>query len=125
MKLEDLEQIAIIDYFSHMKNISSYIIHIRNEAKRTAAENKRAKRMGLKKGVSDLFIAIPKNGYAGFFLELKAQKTQFSRAGKATKHQLSFLENMKNAGYKTGIFFGAEEAISAICDYLQIKCYLK
>ena len=98
--------------------VSDYLIHIPNEAKRSKAAGARAKRMGLKVGVSDLFLAVPAGGFSGLWIELKAPATAGHRAGKPTQAQLDWLDRMAAAGYCTCLCWGWMAAKSAIEDYL-------
>jgi len=126
LKPEEREQCALMQWAHLHNDIWPYLIHIRNEGKRSLAEGARAKRMGLMKGVSDLFLAKPKvtpdgwnnDGHAeylysgGFWIELKSQK------GKPSKEQLDFLRKMEIEGYETGIFYSWTEAANAILQYI-------
>lgn len=118
MKPEEAEQCALIEWARLHNDIWPYLIHIRNEGKRSLAEGARAKRMGLMKGVSDLFFAKPKIwAYGeeynhGFWIELKSQK------GKPSKEQLDFLRKMEIERYETGIFYCWTDAANAILEYL-------
>lgn len=66
---------------------------------------------GMLRGVPDLFLPVPKNGYFGLFIEMK------SANGKPTADQLSFLNNVGSMGYMTKICYSADEAIKTIEDY--------
>jgi len=132
LNLEEKEQMALIEWAHLHDDIWPYLIHIRNEGKRSKAEGAKAKRMGLMKGVSDLFLAKPTRirlvdellseetkkvgciviNYSGFWIELK------SKHGKPTNHQLNFLDKMKLERYKAAIFYSWTDAAKAICEYL-------
>lgn len=135
MKPEEREQCALIEWARLHDDIWPYLIHIRNEGKRSLAEGARAKRMGLMKGVSDLFLAFPickkikippKTEYNpdmflpadgmywlhGMWIELKSQK------GKPSLEQVEFLHKMHNQSYSTGIYYNWTEAANAILEYL-------
>lgn len=112
MRPEDFEQIYLIDWAFCQKDVHPYLLHVRNEGKRTLWEGAKAKRMGLKKGVSDLFFAKPVPPYHGFWIELKSKK------GRPTREQLNFLELMESVGYYVGIYYSWQEAPKAINLYL-------
>lgn len=126
LNLEEKEQMALIEWAHLHDDIWPYLIHIRNEGKRSLAEGAKAKRMGLMKGVSDLFfaqaVAIVKkntdgkitdiNMYHGFCIELKSKK------GKLSEEQKEFLERMNGQYYQTGVYYSWTDAAKAICEYL-------
>lgn len=123
LKPEEQEQIALLEWARLHDDVWPYLIHIRNEGKRSIYEGAKAKKMGLMKGVSDLFLAIPSYfptnfapissiNEAGFFIELKSKK------GKLSIEQSNFLEEMNEIGYRTGVYYCWTDAAKAICDYL-------
>jgi len=112
MKPEQFEQIYLMDWVATQADIKKYLIHIRNEGKRSWNEGRVATRMGLRKGVSDLFLALPNKKYAGMWIELKAMK------GKTTVHQREWLELMRSAGYHADVYYGWVEAAKAISEYV-------
>jgi hypothetical protein len=74
---------------------------------------------GLKKGVPDLFLAVPKpvhkGGMAGLFVEMKYGKN------KCTPAQEDWLERLHCQGYATAVCYSFEEARDTILDYLEVK----
>lgn len=104
--------------------LGSYLIKIPNEGKRSLAYGKKMKKEGLKKGASDLFLAIPllRSRYfldfyfkCGLWLEIK------KKGKKPTNEQLEFLENMRSIGYESQFKDSVDEGIQAIKDYLGIR----
>jgi hypothetical protein len=77
----------------------------------TASQAGRAKQQGMLRGVPDLFLPVPKNGYFGLFIEMK------SAHGRPTPEQLEFLNNVGSMGYMTKICYSADEAIEVIQKY--------
>jgi hypothetical protein len=78
---------------------------------------KKLKKMGLKSGVSDLFIAVARGPYHGMFLELKDQgKTYCS----VTKSQRAHIELMLKMGYQADWAPGADIAIQKIKEYMDL-----
>ena len=128
---EAQEQKTIIEYFSHSW-IGQYLIHIPNGGSRSsAAEGANLKAMGVKAGVSDLFLAHPKGWldmgdecwvkYCGLWIELKRQIKAYSSQAMAfkaaTKPQLAWLEAMEKHGYRAEVAYGADHAIKVIEAY--------
>ena len=116
MKLgaETLEMIRIFDYI-RFKKLDAFIFHIANERKTSVQAGSILKRMGVKPGVSDIFIAIPRLSFHGMFLEVKANKN------KPTDLQRKFLDDMISQGYFATWRTGADASIEAIESYLALK----
>ncbi len=111
---ETTEQIALFNWaranetlFPELKNM----FHVPNEGKRTNGPVLRA--AGLKEGVPDVFLLVPRKGFCGLAIEMK-----FGR-NKTTASQDDWLKRLKKAGYKTDVCYGFEEAREIIRDYLQ------
>lgn len=92
--------------------IGDYLIHIPNEGKRGPKAAWDAKRLGLRKGVPDLFLALPRGGYAGLWIEMK------SIGGKVTTEQQLWLLRLRNSNYRAEICEGLEAAKKALFQYL-------
>ncbi|MDZ4910613.1 VRR-NUC domain-containing protein, partial [Clostridium perfringens] len=54
------------------------IYHIPNGGKRNAREAASLKRQGVKSGVPDLHLPVPKNGYNSLYIEMKVNKNKCS-----------------------------------------------
>ncbi|HEI6845503.1 TPA: VRR-NUC domain-containing protein [Yersinia enterocolitica] len=92
--------------------IGDYLIHIPNEGKRGPKAARDAKRLGLRKGVPDLFLALPRGGYAGLWIEMKTLN------GKPTPDQNHWLNKMNEIGYLATIKFSCVEAMKTITEYI-------
>lgn len=117
-------QISIVAFANNMHvdhplggkvRLGSYLLKVTNEGKRGWCQGKKMKAEGLKKGVSDLFLAFPHKGKSGLWLELK------SKGKNPTKEQLEFLWAMRDVGYDAEIKDSVDEGIQAIKDYVGIK----
>lgn len=121
---ESDEQIALIDWANITRApngnfIGKYLIKIPNEGKRSVQMGQRYKREGLKKGVSDLFLAYPIEPYwHGLWMEGKAPNFNLA---KMPKEQLEWLSWMADRNYAIGIFKGWEDGAQMIRDYLGLK----
>ena len=69
--------------------------------------------MGVKRGVADFFLALPLNGKAGLWIELKVG------TNKPSKEQQAFLERKVQRGYDAVCVWGTEAARDAIKVYLK------
>lgn len=92
--------------------IGDYLIHIPNEGKRGPKAARDAKRLGLRKGVPDLFLALPRGGYAGLWIEMKA------RGGQSTVEQFLWLKKLDNVGYVATTCFSFSQAKDTVVKYL-------
>jgi len=72
----------------------------------------RMKREGQKKGVPDLVLACPRNGYHGLFIELKTAK------GRVSPEQSEWLQQLSEQGYRAEVCRGADAAIKTLQEYL-------
>lgn len=114
MKPEQIEHIKLMDWVRSKSHIHPFVFHIGNERKTSVQQGKLLKRMGIKAGVSDLFIGIPRGEWHGMFLELKAGKN------KPTKAQELFMQDFASQGYYCVWCQGFEEAKKLILEYVEI-----
>ncbi len=71
---------------------------------------------GVKGGVPDLFLAVPKVKYGGLFIELKTGD------GKPSQKQLDTIADLRAAGYACHIIWDSvDEVISRIAAYLNME----
>lgn len=118
---ESGEQQALIEWAdlqAHKHKELKMLVHIPNEGKRSREYGAELKRMGLRAGFPDLFLAVPKlvDGvlYGGLFIELKV------KGNKCTENQKKWLRRLSEQGYKTEVCYGCSEAIKVIKEYLGI-----
>lgn len=110
------EQAALIEWADKTVingiKIGDYLLHIPNEGKRGPKAACDEKRLGVCAGVPDLFLAIPRGGYAGLWIEMKA------KSGKLSAQQEVWLKRLEDAGYRAVCCFGFEQAVENIANYL-------
>lgn len=92
-----------------------WIYAVPNGGHRHPAVAGRLKAEGVKAGVSDVCIPIPVKGKHGAFLEMKFGKN------KLTHEQLAFSVFVKGRDYYFETCWSADEALTAIEFYLDIK----
>ena len=112
---EDTEQIGVIEWANWNLNRHpelTLLFHIPNGGKRNATEAARFKAMGVKAGVPDLFLPVPKGGFAGLWIEMKYGKN------KTTDNQVRWLGMLQKMGYKTIVCYSGTEATQALEEYL-------
>lgn len=76
---------------------------------------------GVKEGVSDIFLPVPRGSWAGLFIEMKRPKSARGRAGVTKSSQEKFIEAMVALGYGGYIAKSFEEARDVIIAYLEWK----
>ena len=87
--------------------------HFAGDVQRRAMQMNSLKAQGLIVGVSDYFLAVPTEKFAGLWLELKK-----STVKKASDNQIIFLRRQKMFGYDGAVCSGFEEASKKIDEYL-------
>ncbi len=118
LKPETVEQIKLFDWIRMNPKLRYCSLHIPNEGKRSPVMGNILKRMGMRGGVSDIFIAYPTTKYHGLWIELKA-KNAAGQYNKPTIKQIVFIEDMRIMGYEAIVCNGADMAINVIMQYLQ------
>lgn len=90
------------------------LYHIPNEGKRSVREGARMKRIGLRKGISDLCLPVARGIYHGLYIELKVLN------GRITKEQNEFLAAVREQGYCGFACYGGVSAVKVIEQYLEL-----
>ena len=70
---------------------------------------------GVKRGVPDLCLPIPRDGYHGLYLELKRVT-----GGTVSPEQRVWHAALREQGYRVEVCKGADAAWAVLCDYLGI-----
>ncbi len=114
LRSEDSEQERVVAW-ARMYEISHPVMkllhHVPNEGKRTEAYGAKMVRMGVKAGVPDLVLPVPRGKYHGLYVEMKYN------LGVLRASQVEWLEALSQQGYYTAVCYGALEAIQVIRDY--------
>ena len=111
---EETEQIHLMVWCRFMESKFpelETIYHIVNEGKRTISMGSRLKEMGLRKGMPDLCLPVPKCTYCSLYIEMKRM------GGKPTPEQINRLELLDRYGNAVAICEGAEQAQKVITAY--------
>jgi hypothetical protein len=117
---EHQEQVALVSWFRlafpkfklHLFAIPNGA-HLAGDARLRAIKMNAMKSEGFTSGVSDLFLMIPKNGYHGMWIEMKA------KTGKVSDSQKEFMAAASSMNYLAVVCYGFDEAKEAITKYLQ------
>ena len=97
------------------RDVYELAFHIPNGGQRHKAVAAKMKKEGVKKGVPDIMIALPKGDWAGLFIEFKAARPH---SASVSKEQKQWLEKLRQSGYLAVVCRGVEEAKKAVEDYL-------
>lgn len=89
------------------------IYHVPNEGKRSAVTGSRLKEMGLRPGVPDICLPVPKAGFCALYIEMK------KHGGKPTDNQIYWLNMLDRYCNCVAICEGAEAAEELITAYLK------
>jgi hypothetical protein len=90
------------------------LYHCPNGGTRNKLEAANLKRQGVKAGVPDLFLPVPRGNSHGLFLEMKVGRN------KCTDNQKKWIRNLLEQGYEVKVCYSCEEAIQVIKKYLNI-----
>ena len=87
-----------------------------NGGNRDARVGARLKMTGVKRGVPDVFLPVPKGRFAGLFIEMKkpADRGKKTQAGRTSSEQDSWLEYLAQAHYATAVCYSWEEAVNTL-----------
>lgn len=88
------------------------LMAIPNGGGRAAIDAANLKRSGVRRGAEDLFLAAPRNGYHGLFLEMKM------KGGSISDEQHAMAEYHFAQKYQSHVAWDNEQAIDLIRDYL-------
>lgn len=98
----------VMDWVRLNPEIKRLIFHIPNEGRRSQGYGRLLRDLGMRRGVSDLFIAMPRRNYHGAWIELK------SANGKLSEDQALFQLDMAQQNYFVTVCWAVEEAIETI-----------
>ena len=87
-----------------------------NGGSRHMLEAVNLKRQGVKRGVPDLCLPVPRHGRHGLYIELKRTK-----GSTTSKEQKDWIGYLNDAGYVAVVCKGFDEAKAAILEYLNPK----
>lgn len=112
---EDQEQIALVHWAAYHTICKDHLLHIPNGGSRHKLEAYKLKKMGVRKGVSDFFLAYPIDEYHGLWIELKSKR----KTARVSREQCIWLGRMECRGYAAETAYGCDGAIKIILRYLK------
>ena len=118
---ETTEQIRVIQWAKHHESeypMLKWLIHIPNGGRRDRKEAAVLRQMGVKSGVSDLFLPFPAYSHIdkfsnhGLFIEMKYGDNKVSR------DQQQFLNDMEENGYYVAVCYSYNQAVKVLEGYI-------
>lgn len=92
------------------------LFHVPNGGSRNRVEAARLQAQGVKSGIPDLCLPVPRGRFHGLYIELKRR-----RGGRIEPEQTAWLEELMKQGYSVAICRGWEAAAEIILKYLEGK----
>lgn len=115
-RAEHDEQVALIAWLRWMHPEAwAHCYAIPNGGHRHQAVAKRMKDEGVKRGVPDLCLALPRRHWHGLYVEMKAAGTT---ACSVSKEQREWIARLQTAGYQATVAHGLDDAKRVIAEYL-------
>lgn len=112
---EATEQMALIEFaqrFAGRVPELARLIHVPNGEYRAKATAGKLKAMGVQPGYPDLLLDVPRMGFHGLRVEMKAAK------GKPSAAQVEWIDYLRAAGYAVQVCYGWPAAAIVILEYL-------
>jgi hypothetical protein len=111
---EHEEQVRVIKWCDAQRDPRASLIYSHlNGLRAPLGAVVKAKAAGGRKGIPDLFLPVPSQGYHGLYVEMKRLKL-----GKISPEQKEWIARLGAMGYRVEVCKGHEVAIAIIQDYL-------
>lgn len=111
---------ALVPYIRQHPDLR-WIHAIPNGGDRNMAVASTLKATGVRSGVWDVHVPVPKNTSPGMWLEFKRPKYRSTKNGGLSDNQLAFGWAMNSLGYHMRVCYGWEEALIETLQYLRIN----
>lgn len=120
---EHAEQVAVVQWAElvtvpGLGRLGDYLFAVPNgsylgrDARTRAIVMRKLKAAGLKPGVPDLLLALPRGAWHGLFIEMKR------RGGRVSEDQVAWRDRLRGVGYAAEVCEGADAARAVIRRYL-------
>lgn len=113
--IEDAHHTALMDWIRLHPDIDAFTFHTPNGGRRNKIEAARFKAMGVKRGIPDFAIMIPRAGYHGLWVELKAPKPNDARV---TSEQREWIDKLRRNHYVAEVCYGWDAGRELIERYM-------
>lgn len=117
-EIEHDMQVALFEWARLQENVHpelGLMFAIPNGGQRHVLVAKKMKAEGVRAGVPDIFLPVPRKNFHGLFLEMKAP------GGAVRKNQKQWIRSLVRNGYDAHVVYSLDEAINEILDYLGPK----
>lgn len=88
--------------------------HVPNGGSRNMIEAHNLRKQGVRRGVPDICLPVPRGGYGSLYIEMKRTK-----GGRLSEEQREYITALNRFGCKAVVCRGFEEARKAIIEYLR------
>lgn len=88
--------------------------HVPNGGSRNPLEAHNLKMQGVRRGVPDIVLPVPRGGYHGLYIELKRRK-----GGRLSEDQKVWIDRLNHLGYRAVVCRGWDAARAEIETYLR------
>ena len=111
---EDAIQMALLEWLRlHDRRAWELTHHSPNGGHRSPVTAARLKNLGVRRGFPDLTLWLPRGGFHGLAIELKAGRN------KPTPEQLAWLDHMASIGWMAAVCTGFDAARETLDAYLR------
>lgn len=115
---EDVIQAQVITWAK--RQVKAYpelarLFHVPNGGQRHAAVAAKLQGQGVKPGVPDLCLPVPRFASHGLWIEMKTQE------GRVSPHQKDWIEFLRSVGYRVEVCRSFDEAREVLVGYLDPK----
>lgn len=118
---EEAHQIALFSWVERVRArypLLKWLFAIPNGGHRHKATAGKLKAQGVKAGVLDLHLPVPRGNFHGLWIEMKKPASPGSRAGITSREQREWIAFLREQGYRVEVAFGWEAAAEILKDYL-------
>lgn len=112
------EQVAVIKWAQAMTRTCSdlALLHaVPNGGARNEAVGGKLKAEGVRAGVPDLCLPVPRDTWHGLYIEMKRRT-----GGQVRQAQRWWIDQLRSQGYRVAVCEGSDEAIELLEEYLDI-----
>lgn len=109
---EQIDLIARVDWL--LPGVARYVFAIPNGGLRSPKTAARLRREGVRPGVPDLFVALPRGEWHGLFIEMKR-----SKGSSTSPEQLDIHADYRAVGYRVEVCKSADAAWAVLKEYLR------
>ena len=110
-----LQQSCVLWFRTAYPQYKDMLFAVPNGGKRSIITAQRLKKEGVVSGVPDLFLSLSRNGWHGFYIEMKTGKNTL------TPNQTKFFEQAVKYGYKCEAVYSIDMFIREVNYYLTSK----